>query len=552
MANSRSPASASNLSWGPMFSEDPMEALTQPSSLEDGCPSMLSRHFAAMQDFENPEKRMDASLSDLVDLSLRSLHVVSQTHKPSSQALLEGLPPAHRQETLVWLLQAFDVMHFHDSLLFDTALLLDRYYACLPREEGPGAAQRKILAAVCTALKTGCLMDTPHSLRQVITHLGRDQVPFDEVLVAELAMLRKLRFHVGTPTARDFLEALGARQQSRSVGTHRGSNSCLHLAEFLLQLTLKDAPFFYRHPHAILAASCLALALHTTRAPMAAYVALMEDLVLYCPDIAAPHGPLVQCTSSLHLLWVRSIASSEQNSYTRTLCAKFGRENFDSVSNLAPLAMPPSSIPPVHFWMPPSQPQDEIEEAIAFVRQNINGEDTLAGRTLLEQNSDLNKEAPWATTLAQRLRGLADSSAKVRGVLLRHGWGGGQFRRLPDRDVLLRDLMRSKGTRENGKASSASTPAGRTTQGKENVAPMASPSGGQAVARFEPQNRNAPGATAGANSGSRTLTSSTGTARTPSATSSAQPAVDQRRRRAASWCGQRSSSTSRAIGGRSP
>merc|ERR1719352_2203601 len=170
-------------------------------------------------------------------------------------------------------------MHFADSLLFDTALLLDRYYACLPREDiRGGASQRKLLAAVCMALKTGSPVDTQLPLRQVVTHLGRDQVPFDEVLVAELGMLRQLRFQVSTPTAKDFLEALTTR-----LGCDRAASACNSLADFLLQLTLMDASLFYRHPHAILAASALTLALFTTRAPTSSFTAVLEDLSLHCP-----------------------------------------------------------------------------------------------------------------------------------------------------------------------------------------------------------------------------------------------------------------------------
>merc|ERR1719159_1280929 len=71
-----------------------------------------------------------------------------------------------------------------------------------------------------------------------------------------------------------------------------------------------------------------------------------------------------------------------------------------------------------------------FEEAIALVRQSMNSE-----------------EPRWANALSERLRGLAESSWKVRWVLARHGWNGGRFRIPPDREQLLRDLVRTSRNR---------------------------------------------------------------------------------------------------------
>merc|ERR1719159_2173696 len=100
-------------------------------------------------------------------------------------------------------------------------------------------------------------------------------------------MLQKLRFNVGTPTARDFLEAFSARLSGDHI-----SPTCWSLAEFLLQLTLVDANLHYRYAHAVLAGASLALAMYSTRATTSAYLALLEDLALHCPDAALPHGTL--------------------------------------------------------------------------------------------------------------------------------------------------------------------------------------------------------------------------------------------------------------------
>jgi len=403
-------------------------------------PSPLSQFFARMRELNSPEARTDATLSDVVDSALRSLHQVSQRHKPSVQGLMEGFPPPNRQEMLVWLLQAFDVMHFSDSLLFDTALLLDRYYAQQPREDGAALMHRKLLAAVCTALKTGSPLEVQQqlpSLRQIVTHLAHNQVPFDEVLQAELCMLRKLRFQVGTPTSKEFLEAFEAR-----LGTDRVGSATAALADFLLQLSLVDAPLHYRYPHAILAASALGLALHSTRAPSSAYVALLEDFSLhYADEQRGEHQQgewqLVQCMAALHMLWLQSQPGPQQNtcayaSYARSLYSKFGKPAFHAVSHIAPPTYPPSSLPPAAHSFDVQRalqvPQDELGEAAA----------------LLHHSLSLGEDSQWVNSgsiLMARLRALAEASWKVRWVLARHGWAAGRFRTAPDREAVLRDLV---------------------------------------------------------------------------------------------------------------
>jgi len=458
-----SPGLRAREAWGVSTWSSPLPEkgeANRPAGMDDQSPSALSRFFSSMRAMQSPEDRAQATLADVADSACRTLHQTSQKHKPCAKLLLEGLPHADRQETLVWLVQAFDVMNFSDSLLFDTALLLDRYYACLPKEDiKSGESQKKLLAAVCMALKTGSNAETQLPLRQVVTHLGHDQVPFDAVMAAELSMLRKLRFDVGTPTACDFLEALSTR-----LSVFRTSDSCRSLSEFLLQLSLIDAVLHYRYPHAVLAASALLLALSATRSSPAAHAAVFEDLALHCPEAAAPNGSLAQCCAALHVLWVRSFSNQEQSPYPHHLRAKFARVNYHSVSSLQPPAVaPPVSGYAVHLGQgssPVQQVQDDVDEAVRIVHQSLmmdlSGEYAAESAEVAAGNA---REAQqWTAALAARLRGLSqsESSWKVHCVLARHGWCQGRFRRPPDREQLLRDLMRSsKGARAGATTLSA-------------------------------------------------------------------------------------------------
>lgn len=399
--------------------------------MDKDSPSRASKIFATCKNLVSPEARTDACLAEVVDSALRAQHLVSEKHRPSSEALLQGLPPLHRQETLLWLLQAFDVMHFNDSLLFDATLVLDRYYATCPKEDGPGAAQRSLLAAVCTALKTGSPIEIQLPLKQLIMHLGRDQVPFDEVLAAELFMLRKLRFHVGTATARDFLEGFWERLSVEGVNP-----ACLNLAEFLLQLTLTDAPLHYRFPHAILAASCLTLALQNTKAPQSAYEAMLDDVALHFHDSVHPCQTMVDCMQRVHHFWVRSVSQPQldQNACLLHLCKKFRHPKRKSVAALAPPPSSPASVVPAYCSSAMSAAElEDVQEAIIIVHQSLSCHDAFLAPS-------------WAVSLSTKLASLADSSARVRGILMKHGWSvGGRLRRSPDREALLRDLLSERG-----------------------------------------------------------------------------------------------------------
>lgn len=403
-------------------------------SFNEESTSQLSRFFASLKNHASIEVRSDAVLADLADSASRSLHQTSLRHQPCAQDLLEGLSHSDRQETLIWLVQAYDVMHFQDGLLFDTALLLDRYYACRPDEDSRiGSSQRKLLAAVCMALKTGAPWDVQLSLRQVVKHLGRDQVPFDEVLAAELAMLSKLRFDVGTPTAHNFLEALS----TRLTMSLRMTEVCKSLAEFLLQLTMGDAHVHYRFPHAVLAAAVLVLALCATRAPVTAHVALQQDLALYCHEAAQPNGTLAQCVIAVHMLWLRSTTLQEQSQFAFHVCQKFSRLAHHAVSSITPPLMPPSNympVQPLRSLTARSAQQDDLDAAVCVVHQSIS-----------EDSDEAESRDPqlWAGALAVRLRSIADASWRVRSILVRHGWAAGRFRRPPGREQLLRDLLRA-------------------------------------------------------------------------------------------------------------
>lgn len=382
----------------------------------DDAPSALSQHLRGMKESPCIETRTMAALADYVDDTCRSMHEVSEQHRPRTTAPLTcDSSKADRLETLAWLLQALHAMSLADECLFDSSSLLDRYYVLTAHEETrDGSSQHKLLAAVMLALKKGTEQDLKCPLRELIYILGRQQVPIKEVLKAEQQMLVPLGFIIDTPTPYDFLSSLGLRLAHRP--------QCTMIADFLLHLSLADAELLYRYPHCVMAAAALALSLHTLRAEPEVYEQLLQDLRLHDPDGSEDIvAQVLPCCHELHGLWRRSLdrtAPDRMHSYTKHVVRKFslpqpGMASAAQLHVTAPLTLPP---------------RVDLEDAVAL----------LADIEVLEDD-DHGGEHRDAALLA-KLRNLAETSQPLRSVLTRHGWTDGRFRRTPDRQRLLLEL----------------------------------------------------------------------------------------------------------------
>nr|USW07963.1 cyclin A1-1 [Crypthecodinium cohnii] len=264
------------------------------------------------------------------------MHDQSQQHQPNLERLLESFPAVDRRETMDWLVQAFEVVGFPDSMLYASALFLDRYHASRARSEVPAReSHRQLLAAVVLALKTDTRDDLRFTLKQVVSHLGRDRVSFRDVVSTELKMLSCLRFTVSTPTALEFLEVLSTR-------VSHYDQRVVALAEFLLQLTLGDAVVHWGHSHSVLAASTLSMASLTLQVNPDALTSIREDLCVLCPQLEEPAVDLVRCCADLHALWVEStLPDSEIYSFAQHVRTKFGHRRYRSVATIVPPAYAP-------------------------------------------------------------------------------------------------------------------------------------------------------------------------------------------------------------------
>jgi len=413
-----------------------------------GSMSGLASYFASCRDAGSNNSRETAALADVADEVLRDMHESSEGAKPCPTQLAAGFPARDRAEIISWLVETFEAVGLTDSLFFSTVYLLDRYYATTPHEEMKnGDGRKKLLAAVLIVLKVASREnEVKMCLREVVCKtLGGNKVSWRGILAAELAIFAKLGFSVEMPTARDFLKV----QTIRILDCDRQSRG---LAEYLLQLTIVDARLHYRHPHSLLAASALTLALFATRAPQEAYRTIIEDLVSMLPDCSNPTHRLLSCCQDLHRLWLQC-ASGERGGgegYIRALGAKFASAALGSASRIEPPAMPLLAFPP----------HAALHEALAVVRVSLlatsgpaahddgGGGCGVAGdvpelpssRSRLAAAPSPRSRQAWVTDLHTKLRKASRASRRVQKILATHSWDQDGFRQTPDRRQLLSDL----------------------------------------------------------------------------------------------------------------
>jgi len=264
----------------------------------------------------NPEEHVDMVLADLVDGLLQTSHRESQKHLPTSDDLIARLGSNQREQILEWLVQACDIMRLHDGVLYSTVLTLDRYCAAahdpLPMER----MQKVLMAVICTVLKTCTVSDEVcMPLRELLLHLCRRQVGFEEILAMEHRVLQTLQFSgLSAPTPLDFLDAFCT--PLLAMGESIESNMPRCLANFLIQLSLFNASLHYRQPHAILAAAGVYVALCGLRVPHVVHQRLLQDVATICPEIPDVCTRVVSCASELHGLWL-DFAATQGN---RVLC----------------------------------------------------------------------------------------------------------------------------------------------------------------------------------------------------------------------------------------
>jgi len=299
-------------------------------------PSGVARNLESQRRSHSPSKALSASLAEIVDSVMQTEHVLSESARPRAADAAMAITPQHRGELINWMVQAFEVCHFDDSMLHSIVLTLDRYCARRASPIEATAIQKVLMAAVCTEMKLASESEYPHGHWQdMLAHLCHGHLSRAAILKAEFDILRGLGFVVGIPTPVTFLREFATRLDE--AGTV--DNQALQLALFLLELALFEPEVQYAQPHMILAAGAMSAALRALDAPATQREGLVEDLPIYCPDLHSMEDAVLDCEESLLKHWLMcSTGSITCDRFYVQLEHKFGCSARHNVSRLSPSA----------------------------------------------------------------------------------------------------------------------------------------------------------------------------------------------------------------------
>jgi hypothetical protein len=311
-----------------------------------------------------PDKDIEAVLPELVDGFLRSCHLSSQRHLPCPKTLIAKLQGIERGTVLHWLVQACDIMNFHDSVLHSTVLTLDRYCATEGVQMSMDRIQRVLMAVLCTILKVTSVQDElglddstwesygPMPLRDMLAHLCHGQVSFRDILHEEYRVLTALKFEVSAPSAFEFLDVLTA--PLGSVGEVQGCTP-RSLAHFLLQMSLFHVSLLYQYPHLVLAASALYVAMVSLRVPCEIIATTLSGVAEACPEVSDVIVRIGHCSCQLHSLWLEFAMSG--GTTVPSLMIKLGAKRLSKeiIMRPPPLAALPESALQIAKQLEPEQ-----------------------------------------------------------------------------------------------------------------------------------------------------------------------------------------------------
>lgn len=211
--------------------------------------------------------------------------------------------------------------------------------------------QKVLMAIVCTVLKSTVVADDVNMpLKDLLVHLCRRQIDFEEILRIERRLLQALNFEVTAPSVLEFLDALSVPITVPGESVENGTARCL--ANFLLQLSLFSAPTHYSHPQAIVAASALYLALATLRAEPAQFRSVLHDVSVACEEIPDVPSRVAECALDLQELWL-DFASS-RGDRAPCLLKKFGGVRLHEATLLSP--PPAGSLPHPSLYLSSNWP----------------------------------------------------------------------------------------------------------------------------------------------------------------------------------------------------
>lgn len=294
-------------------------------------PSSLAEHLSRTE--------MEAGgLVDVVDGIFQTQHILSMRHRPRAEDVTTNFNATLRGQIVNWLAASCHAMRFDDQLLHGAVLTLDRYSASLAKPIADAELLSVSLAALCTEMKLATHDEFPYGCWQrSLLHLGQGRVGLQQILAAEMEILRRLGFNVWIPNTLTFLQGLGLRlSQGVAVRQRNGrpglaspiSALQMALAQILSEVALCDPDFQYAYPPVAIAAGALGLALLSTCSEACArpnaleyqldlhelltlHDTLLEDVASYCPLLNA-FAVVRECEHHLLKLWQECFQGQSQ------------------------------------------------------------------------------------------------------------------------------------------------------------------------------------------------------------------------------------------------
>lgn len=210
--------------------------------------------------------------------------------------------------------------------------------------------QKVLMAVICTVLKTCAVSDEVcMPLRDLLLHLCRGQVRFEEILVMEHRVLQTLHYRgLFAPTALEFLEAFKI-PLTHCFGDAVDAGDAFDLANFLMQLSFFNASLHYGYAHSVLAASALYVALCHLQCSPVVVQNLLTNVAAICSDVTDVPALVMTCGTQLHAIWLDFVAV--QGNRVPCLLRKFSSSRLHMTVLLGPpAALVPAPCPAEESW----------------------------------------------------------------------------------------------------------------------------------------------------------------------------------------------------------
>ncbi|KAK4011959.1 hypothetical protein OUZ56_021062 [Daphnia magna] len=211
--------------------------------------------------------------------------------KPHYMRKQSDITPGMRAILIDWLVEVAEEYKIHNETLFLAVSFIDRFLSHMSVLRGK--LQLVGTAAMFIASKYEEIY--PPEVGEFV-YITDDTYTKKQVLRMEHLILKVLAFELAVPTSNYFLQ--------RYIQLSRSSETCLHLASYLCELTLMETEPYLHHLPSVVAASCVALA------RLACGNEIWPSHMHTSTGYSLEH--LIPCIKDLHASWSQAPTNPQQ------------------------------------------------------------------------------------------------------------------------------------------------------------------------------------------------------------------------------------------------